>query len=94
MMTQTAPFLFDNLLGQAIMDIFAGNIALILLFFSFFFVAFGMALRLTNEMIMISLLFFVSILTATIMIPAYIKAIIFLSLSLILILIIYSIFSR
>jgi membrane-anchored protein YejM (alkaline phosphatase superfamily) len=56
-MAYTTPFLFDKLLGQLFMSILGGNTTLIALVIFLFFGAFGIALRLTWEMQLISMFF-------------------------------------
>jgi hypothetical protein len=56
-MTDGFPFLFETLAGSMFLDVFAGNAAMLLFFSMFFFIVFGIALRLTNEMVIFSIFF-------------------------------------
>lgn len=58
------PFFIDRVISEGIMSIFGYNSMLVFLFFSMMLVFFGIALRVSNMVIIISLLFFLFVIAS------------------------------
>lgn len=58
MVIKEFPFLIDKIIGEGIMTIFGYNAILVWLFFSLMITFFGIALRVSNIVIIVSLIFF------------------------------------
>lgn len=74
MVIKEFPFLIDRIIGEGVLTIFGYNAMLVWLFFSLMITFFGIALRVSNIVIIVSLLFFTFAIASSI-IPLWIIAV-------------------
>lgn len=73
MVIKEFPFLIDKIIGEGIMTIFGYNAVLVWLFFSLMITFFGIALRVSNIVVIMSLIFFTFVIASNV-IPLWILA--------------------